>query len=207
MCQTVYLQISDNIEVNKKHIYLKDIADVYCRDTQLCKSVKEMEVYQISNEKKARICMSVLYVIAALEKSFQNVQFCNLGSTDFVIDYIEQKQHSKVIQNLCIVLASVFICIGSAYAIVAYNNDVNVSEIFNKLYDLFGIYAFSQYHLLEIGYAIGMLVGILVFYNHFPGKDKDPTPLAVEMDKSNKEITDTLLTQSEQNGTKRSVSG
>jgi stage V sporulation protein AA len=37
--------------------------------------------------------------------------------------------------------------------------------------------------VLEISYAIGLPVGILVFYNHFKRRDikNDPTPIQVEM--------------------------
>ena len=48
---------------------------------------------------------------------------------------------------------------------------------------------------LEIFYAIGLAVGIILFFNHI-GKKKlsdDVTPIQVEMDKHNKDTYDTII--------------
>ena len=48
---------------------------------------------------------------------------------------------------------------------------------------------------LELTYAIGLAVGITVFYNHFGPKKitKDPTPIETEMRKYENEINDALV--------------
>ena len=57
---------------------------------------------------------------------------------------------------------------------------------------------FMEYKIIEIMYAVGLAVGIIVFYNHFAGKriTADPTPLEVQMDKYNTEINDALINHS-----------
>lgn len=59
-----------------------------------------------------------------------------------------------------------FTFVGSAYAIMAYNNDVSTNEIFEKVYEMMGTGNFQEYKVIEIAYAVGLLLGIVVFYNH-----------------------------------------
>ena len=49
--------------------------------------------------------------------------------------------------------------------------------------------------LINIPYSIGLAVGIIVFYNHFMGKKltDDPTPIEVEMELYDRDVTDTMV--------------
>ena len=55
---------------------------------------------------------------------------------------------------------------------------------------------------LEIFYAIGMPIGIMVFYNHI-GKKKvthDPTPIQVEMRKYEQDVDTTFIENASREG-------
>ena len=55
---------------------------------------------------------------------------------------------------------------------------------------------------LEIFYAIGMPIGIMVFYNHI-GKKKvthDPTPIQVEMRKYEQDVDTTFIKNASREG-------
>ena len=85
--------------------------------------------------------------------------------------------------------------IGSGYGIIAYNNDVSTTDIFDRIYELFGASSYEPSNIMEVAYAIGLFVGIVVFYDHFAGHklSKAPTPLEVEMDKYNKDVADSVI--------------
>ena len=53
----------------------------------------------------------------------------------------------------------------------------------------------SEYNVLEISYAIGLFVGIAVFYDHFMGHrlSKAPTPIEVAMNQYVKDENQTLI--------------
>ena len=78
---------------------------------------------------------------------------------------------------------------------MAYNNDVNTAEIFEKVYSMSGAGYLSEYNVLEISYAIGLFVGIAVFYDHFMGHrlSKAPTPIEVAMNQYVKDENQTLI--------------
>ena len=111
-------------------------------------------------------------------------------------------QKSRVWQGLMVAFVSVFTFVGSAYAIMAYNNDVSTNEIFEKVYEMMGTGNFQEYKVIEIAYAVGLLLGIVVFYNHFAGKHftGDPTPIQVEMDKYETDIDNCMIDRSSTEG-------
>ena len=79
--------------------------------------------------------------------------------------------------------------------IMAFNNDVDVSRLFNQIYEWMTGQQSSGYTMLEIWYSIGIALGILIFFNHF-GKKRfsvDPTPMEVEMRLYENDIQTTLI--------------
>ena len=140
-------------------------------------------------------------------KKYPDADVNNLGENDFIVDYILEKKHSKFLQGLLIAFVAAFTFVGSMYAIMAYNNDVSTIEIFEKVYEIFGADNAQQVKLLEIMYAVGLALGIIIFYNHFAGVrlSGEPTPIEVEMDKYEKDVDDTLIdrkSKTEQKGKK-----
>ena len=130
-------------------------------------------------------------------KKYPDADVNNLVKNDFIVDYILEKKHSKFLQGLLIAFVAAFTFVGSMYAIMAYNNDVSTNEIFEKVYGIFGADNAQQVKLLEIMYAVGLALGIIIFYNHFAGVrlSGEPTPIEVEMDKYEKMLMIRLLTE------------
>ena len=146
-------------------------------------------------------------IVKNITKKYPDADVNNLGENDFIVDYILEKKHSKFLQGLLIAFVAAFTFVGSMYAIMAYNNDVSTIEIFEKVYEIFGADNAQQVKLLEITYAVGLALGIIIFYNHFAGVrlSGEPTPIEVEMDKYEKDVDDTLIdrkSKTEQKGKK-----
>ena len=72
---------------------------------------------------------------------------------------------------------------GAAFAIMTFNNDANVTDVFGNLYRLIMGAEPQGITVLEISYSAGLSLGILVFFNHFASWKitVDPTPIEVEM--------------------------
>lgn len=78
---------------------------------------------------------------------------------------------------------------------MAFNNDISVTELFQKLYYQVMGKESTGITELEICYSIGLPVGVIIFFNHF-GNSKitnDPTPIQVEMRKYEKDVDDTYI--------------
>ena len=78
---------------------------------------------------------------------------------------------------------------------MAFNNDVDVTKMFSQIYELVTGTKSDGFTMLELTYSIGLIIGILVFFNHF-GKKRfsvDPTPIEVEMRLYENDLQTTLI--------------
>lgn len=207
MSETVYLQIDQNIEMNKRDVTVGDVATILCNDGSITANIKALKLINIPDVKKKRVCFSVLYVIKLINEIYPNVEVNNIGESDFIVDYIKAKKRNMVLEWFEIGIVTIIAFIGSIYAIMAYNNDVSTNEIFEKVYELFGTSQLADLKIIEIAYAIGITSGIIVFYNHLTSKkfNNDPTPIQVEMDKYEKDIDSSLIDRSSKDKKERSV--
>ena len=206
MKEVLYLQINRNVEVSKRDVTIGDVATVYCANSSVVSKVKTLKLLSIPDVKKKRVCVSAMLIIRMINEEFPNVEINNIGETDFIVDYIDEKPKSKVLQWLLIGFVALFTLVGSSYAVMAYNNDVGTTEIFSLIYEKFGA-SFADSNILEISYSVGLALGIIVFYNHFGGKrfGSDPTPIEVEMDKYEGDIDTALIDRSAAAGKEESV--
>ena len=98
-------------------------------------------------------------------------------------------------------IKTVFVCLvsffGAAFAIMTFNNDVNVGDVLSQVYFQVMGRQPDGFGLMEAGYSVGLAIGILVFFNHIAVKklNTDPTPLEVEMRLYEENICKTLIDQ------------
>ena len=206
MSQVLYLQIDRNVEVSKREVTIGDVATIFCADKSITAKVKAIKLITIPKSKsnKKRICISAMRVIELIAENVEEVEVSNIGETDFIVDYIYEQSkinrflNNKNVQRLLIGFVALFTFMGSVYAIMAYNNDVDTTGIFENVYNIFGNEQLAELKILEIAYAVGLAGGIIVFYNHFGGKrfGTDPTPIEVEMDKYESDVDMALIDRS-----------
>ena len=192
---TVYLNLSEITEVHDKDVFVKDVAKVYCSDTKIQNKCECVKLKHISEEKCRRYVENALDVIEKLEEVDPSVSVTNVGKVEYIIDY----QPPAPPRHLWQWTKTFFVCIicfcGAAFAIMTFNNDANVRDVFQELYYLVTGKEASGMTILELTYSIGLALGILVFFNHF-AKWKlttDPTPLEVEMRLYEDNISKTLI--------------
>ena len=98
-----------------------------------------------------------------------------------------------------VVLVCMMIFFGSAFSIMTFNADVSVDQVFGDLHRLMTGQERTAITWLEGGYAVGLFLGILIFYNHFRTKKRvmDPTPLEVEIREYERTVNQSILDQNE----------
>lgn len=195
MSKTVYLNISQITEVRKKAVDLKDVATVYCDDSAVTSKLNTMRIKMIHSDRNKRYVESALDVIQKITELDESLSVNNVGEVDFIIDY--HKPHSpRLIWEW---LKTAFVCIicfcGASFAIMTFNNDVNVTDVFSEIYRIVMGKESGGFTILEASYSVGLAVGIIGFFNHF-AKIKintDPTPIEVEMRLYEDNISKTLI--------------
>lgn len=196
----LYLKIDRNSCVNHPKVLLSDVAKIECENEALLRKVKQLPIYNFEGTAKGQskhttVSVSILKVIQLIHGICSGVIVVNEGETDFVIEYQNNQKKHDILDKIKIVVLCVIVFFGSAFSIMAFNNDVSIPELFDQFYyQVMGVEA-SGINALEVSYCVGLTLGIMVFFNHV-GKKKitaDPTPLQVEMRKYENDLDMTFI--------------
>lgn len=195
---TIYIKADRDVEVTKPGVTLGDVLTIECANpsvTAKLRTISLLKFHHTDNKKTNRVAVSILKVIACIHTVYPNAEIQNLGETDFIVTYEEQKTPGAALHWLKTVLVVLITFCGAAFSIMAFNNDVDVTKLFGQIYELVTGTKSDGYTVLEFTYCVGIVIGILTFFNHF-GKKKfsvDPTPMEVEMRLYENDIQTTLI--------------
>ena len=140
----------------------------------------------------------MLKLIQCIHDVYPAVDVQNLGAQDIIVTLENQKTAGGFLHWLKIIIVVLISFSGSAFSIMAFNNDVDVSRLFKQIYEWMTGQQSSGYTMLEICYSIGIALGILMtpFITLWIGKKRfsvDPTPMEVEMRLYENDIQTTLI--------------
>ncbi len=187
----IYLRAEQHKTLQKRKVCVRDIGSIYCEDTTVAAQVGGLVIDNIIGKKAV---IQMIDIIERITKEFPNAQIINFGAPDILVEY-EIPRKNKFPEGVKVFLVCVLIFFGSAFTIMAFNNDISITGVFEHFYTQMTGADKPEISELEIFYAIGLAVGIILFFNHI-GKKKlsdDVTPIQVEMDKHNKDTYDTII--------------
>lgn len=198
----VYLKLPQNAQVVNRKILLKDVAEIYTADANIGKKIGELILYTVGGDKNQKLIFSVMKVVQLIQKEFPGLEVENMGEPDFVVEYKMPLAPKKGMEYTKLVILSIIVFIGSAFTIMTFNTDVSVGEVFDNLYYLVTGLKKESGSILEAAYSIGILVGILGFYNHFKGQKlhDDPTPVHIEMRNYEEEMNKAIIKDADREG-------
>lgn len=199
---TLYLKLEQNTEVSVREVYLADVAQMECTNEDALNRLKTLKILKIPPTKKFRKVLSVVDVITEIQKIYPRMEINNLGETDFIVTYVKADKNHPVWDWVKTILIGITIFFGSAFSIMAFNNDIDVTKLFGQIYEQLTGQQSNGYTALELSYSIGLSVGIIVFFNHFAGKKltMDPTPIEVQMKTYEKDLNTSLIDESSRKG-------
>lgn len=200
--QTLYIKGDQNVEVKKRDVTLGDLLAMECSQQNIVSKLKTVKVLKIPEKGQHRFVVSILKIIECIHKEYPNLEIQNLGSGDMIVTYEMQNKNNKIWQWSKVALVALTTFFGAAFAIMAFNEDSGIKELFEQMYELFTGRPKTGYTILELSYSIGIVLGILVFFNHF-GKRKfsvDPTPIEVEMRLYENDIQTTVIAEQARKG-------
>ena len=179
MEQTIYIKLNKSACVDGTDVFISDIAGVYCENRNIVNRVKAIKILKLQEDKKRR------YVVSD-------------GEQDIVIEHKDLKGKGKAAEYAKVFFICMITLLGGGFAVMAYNNDVGMADMFSRIYELIYGDENAGGRILEITYSIGLAVGIIVFYGHFGSwkSGKDPTPLEVEMRLYEDDIDTAMIKQS-----------
>lgn len=196
--ETVYIKADRNVEVRKPDVTLGDVLSIECANPSSLaklKTIKLLKFHHTDDKHQNRTAVSILRVIECIHEQFPNMEVQSLGEADFIVTYEEQVTAGRAVHMAKVIGVVIVSFIGAAFSIMAFNNDVDVTKLFSQIYEQVTGQATDGFTILELTYCIGLIIGILTFFNHF-GKKKfsvDPTPMEVEMRLYENDIQTTLI--------------
>ena len=200
--KTLYIKGDRDVEVTKPDVTLGDLLSMECTDKLMLAKIKTLKVIRFKKSGKQRCVVSVLKIIACIHEKFPEADVQNLGETDIIVTYEDQKTPALAWHIIKTVFVAAVTFFGAAFSIMAFNNDVDVTKLFGQIYELVTGQEAGGFTILEIAYSVGVTAGILIFFNHF-GKKRftvDPTPMEIQMRLYENDIQTTLIENSERRG-------
>lgn len=198
--ESVYIKIPKEIKVSHTKITIKDIASIYCQEKDIEKKLKNLVILELNPKRKLeKYMVSFMKIIALIKLEFPEIDIENIGETDFVISYHQKDTRSPISSSILEWGKTILVCFilffGAAFTIMAFNTDIAVDELFEKLYLLVTKDKGEERSILELSYCIGLPIGIIVFFDHFKPaiRRQDPTPMEVQMRTYEEDVNNVLI--------------
>ena len=196
--ETVYVKADRNTEVTKADVTIGDVMKVECSNPKTAariRCIRLLKFQETEAKNKDRIAVSILKVISCIHTVYPQIDIQNMGESDFIVTFEKQKTTGGLEHILKAMIVVIISFTGSAFSIMSFNNDVDIKKIFSQIYELTTGMQSDGFTVIELTYSIGIIIGILVFFNHF-GKKRftvDPTPIEVEMRLYENDLQTTLI--------------
>lgn len=209
MSEILYLKFEKNMRTYNRTITLGEAGEMQCADLAIVNRLKTEKLHTFENVKKgkhscaARRVFSILEVVEKIHGVYPNLEIQNMGEQDFIVEYSTKPKEQPAITFLKVAVVCLICFFGSAFSIMAFNNDVSTVDMFGQFYTLMTGQESDGFTILELTYSLGLSAGIIAFFNHIGGRrlTKEPTPIEVEMRLYEDDVNTTLINTACRNGT------
>lgn len=135
---TLYLKIGKNVVVTDRRVTLGDVAKMECTDQAALRQIRQKKLYSFRAEddkkkKNTLVVFSVLKVIELIHEDYPNLDISNEGESDFIVEYVKSPEKPVWMNCLKTVILCILIFFGAAFTIMAFNNDVGVTDVLQSL--------------------------------------------------------------------------
>ncbi len=196
--EVLYLKLEQDVEVTCRDVFFKDVGSLYCKNDNIVNGCNGLKICELKDSESRKI-VSVMKMIEMITEHFPEVQVINIGETDVLIERVKPEQKGKGKLFLKIVFVALISFFGTSFTIMAFHNDIQIQDLFNKVHEMIVGTPSNGHSVLEFAYSVGLCVGIIVFFNHIGGKriSKDPTPLEVSMKRYEEDVNQTLIEEAQ----------
>lgn len=211
MSGTVYIKLEQKIQVTKPDVTVADLGTIFCTNSEVQNYIRVLAVHKFSKDALEgrespkhpnRVVISVLQIIKMIQDKYPGISVENLGETDTLVELVKVSKYKGIRVWIKVALVC-FVCFfGTAFTIMAFHNDIGITEVFARYYENITGTQTSGVTVLELSYTVGLAAGMCIFFNHIGGRrlTKDPTPIEVETKIYEDEVNRTLIAMSDREG-------
>lgn len=184
--------------VRKDIVKLKDVASVYSKDAVLQTKAEGLVLYDFKGKQENKAVINILYIVERVQQLQQNTTVESFGESDVIVQR-EIKKANPIRKTACVMFVSLICFFGSAFSIMAFHNDIGIQQVFERINGILSGESPQGLCILNIAYSIGLMLGILIFYNHLGNWrfSKDPTPLEVQMRNYERDVDLAIVDQAD----------
>ena len=131
MSEKIYLKIDQQRCVKKPRVTIGDVMIVYCSDKDMIEKIGHITLVEFTLGKYDRKVLDALDVVGIIQKEYPDADIECLGECDFVVEYKKPEKEGTV-HWIKVAVICFITMVGSGYGIIAYNNDVSTTDIFDN---------------------------------------------------------------------------
>lgn len=187
----IYIKPCKKRQMEKTKLVISDICEVIGDQAE---EVGRLAVV-VQDTAQEFLVVSALDLIKVIIAAYPQARVMNLGENHTVIEF-NHKPVNQWAQIMKVVVITAIIFAGCTTAIITFHNDTQLQRIFDIYASMVGLETQqTRLWFLEIPYALGIGLGIIVFFNHLGSKKmtRDPTPIEVEMVHYESEVIDAIV--------------
>ena len=200
----LYVKIDQNVPVRKRTLTFQDIATLYSTNKKLVQKLEQEIFYTLPAQGPQKTMFTITKVYERIHHFYPALRIENIGERDFIVDLElpDHKEKSRFAEYAKAFVTGLVVFFGAAFTIMTFNEDVSVADVFSHIYQYVLGTQKSGGSILELSYAVGLPIGIIVFYNHFRRKARkdDPTPLQIEMHTYEEQANKALIAEASREG-------
>lgn len=178
---SIYLRLKKRISINKfQEVKLSDAAHVLVEDKTIEQQLKNLVLYKHRQQDGNRFVIDLLQVIHLIKLNWPHLQIEVYGDPQILVMISEKAGKPRY---LLLVICWLLLFCGSGLALMNFHADVNMKETHIRIVELITGERVDHPLWFQIPYAIGVGVGMVLFFNHIFKKkfNEEPNPLEVEM--------------------------
>lgn len=194
----LYIKVREKASVRERRIRLGQISEIWCLQPAEKNRWEHLVIRQVPADEKHRYVISAIEILEKIHAEDPGISVNLMGPTDVVVDCRKKPEKKSWFSWLKTLFVCLVTFVGAAFAIMTFNQEVDVGAIFQVLYLRMTGQASDGKTVLEWTYSLGIFLGIVVFYNHFTKLQvsDDPTPLEVQMRLYEQEVNTTIIENS-----------
>ena len=133
---TLYIQARRNVEAQEDEVLLGDAASIYCEDSAIRAKANAMRIHKFHEGGGTRAVISMMKIIEKLTQMSPGITVESIGESAIVMEKIPEKKYKGPLVVWKIILVAAVSFFGTAFTIMAYHNDIGISNVFMRIYEL-----------------------------------------------------------------------
>jgi len=178
---SVYIRLKKRISIEKfQKVKLSDAAHVLAEDKKIEQQLKQLVLYKHQQQDGNRVVIDLLQIIDLIKSRWGQLQIEVYGDPQILVMISEKTGKPRY---LLLVICWLLLFCGSGLALMNFHADVNMKDTHIRIVELITGERVEHPLWFQIPYAIGVGIGMVLFFNHIFKKkfNEEPNPLEVEM--------------------------